>query len=348
VNRAAGIGAAITALALLALGGCTAPVRQTPPPPAPAATLPPPAQPPVAAVPALASPPVAPVSPWTRLRARFALDDCGYDTGVMHWARRYTANPAHFAATLEDAMPFLLLVTDQIEERGIAGEFAFLPYIESHYRPLPSHGNRPAGMWQFMPATARSAGLLINAGYDGRLDALASTRAALDLIAHYHDEFGDWRIADLAYNAGEYRLRHALAAQPAARPRSATELARLRLSRTTHEHLDKLLAIACIVAEPARFGVMLPDAAAGDVLQPVEVEGEMELAVVARLAGIDPDRLHRINAGYRGSEISDPPLSLLLPVDRVEQFRSAVALLPDEAWTTSRARAETGAGSGSP
>jgi len=104
-------------------------------------------------------------------------------------------------------MPFLLVVLEQIEQRKMPGEFAFLPYIESNYTALASSGDRSAGIWQLMPDTAREAGLRITREYDGRLDVYASTTAALDLLERYNEQFGDWRLADMAFNAGELASR---------------------------------------------------------------------------------------------------------------------------------------------
>ncbi len=248
--------------------------------------------------------------------------DCAYRPQVLHWARRYSANPHRFAANLEQAMPFLLLVADQIEQRDLPGELALLPYLESGYRPLRSKGNRPAGMWQIMPATARAVGLKITPDYDGRLDALASSTAALKLLARYHTEFGDWRLADMAFNAGEYRMKRALGERDA-HALSAAELARLKIRHTTTEHLDKLLGLACVIQQPGRFGVTLPDADSGDMLQTVDLESGMSLRDVARFASMDLGEVKRFNACYLDPRASNSPSHFLLPANRIDGFRAA-------------------------
>ena len=48
-------------------------------------------------------------------------------------------------------------------------------------------------------------------GYDGRLSPVDSTRAAVRYLKTLHGMFaGDWRLAVMAYNAGEYRVFGAL------------------------------------------------------------------------------------------------------------------------------------------
>ena len=51
----------------------------------------------------------------------------------------------------------------------------------------------------------------MRAGYDGRLSPVDSTRAAVRYLKTLHGMFaGDWRLAVMAYNAGEYRVFGAL------------------------------------------------------------------------------------------------------------------------------------------
>ena len=317
----------------LALAACSAPIRP-PPPPAPA-----PASPPAAARPALAptpppaaASPVAEVSPWTRLRGRFAMEACTYRPEVQHFARHYARSPRTFSASWKEAMPFLLLVLDEVERRDLPGEFALLPYLESNYRPLPGRGNGPAGMWQIVPSTARAAGLAVGEAYDGRLDALESTRAALDLIARYRREFADWRLADMAFSSGEYRVRKLLGERDA-RTLAAGELASLAFAPGTHEHLDRLLALACIVEHPDRFGVTLPEPRPQDRLQAVVLQGGMDLRLAANLADLPLAQVRRWNAAWRRNRMAaDFAPRLLLPETAVADFQQAAASVPVPLW----------------
>lgn len=270
---------------------------------------------------------------WQRLGARQVMDDCNYRSQVLHWAARYTANPARFASNIKRAMPFLLVVTDEIERLDLPGEFAMLPYVESHYRPLPGKGSRPAGMWQIMPVTARGSGLIVTPQYDGRLDVLESTRVALGLIARYGNEFGDWRLADMAFNAGEYRVKR-LIGDADTRAWPAKQFAKLKFSRTSHEHLDKLLALSCVIAAPERFHVELPQPTDEDYLQTATLTTPIDLRVAARLADIDVDRMRYLNAGYRDNRMAEEaPWRLHLPSASMAAFRFASADLPVDRWS---------------
>ncbi|HJT97991.1 MAG TPA: LysM peptidoglycan-binding domain-containing protein, partial [Rhodanobacteraceae bacterium] len=275
---------------------------------------------------------LAPIAPWSRIRDRFAMTGCDYRPQVMRWAKRYTASPRRFEASWERALPFVLIVVDELERRNLPGEFAMLPFVESGYEPVAARGDRPAGMWQIDADTARGEGLLITADYDGRLDAALSTTAALSLIERYQKEFGDWRLADMAFNSGEYRVKRLLRGRDA-HSLSAGELGKLAFNPITHDHLDRLLALSCIVEDPGKFGVELPEPSAEDRLETVALESGMDVRLAARLAGMDPADLKRFNAGYRRNRMAaSAPHRLVMPADRVERFRAAAQGIPVALW----------------
>lgn len=272
-------------------------------------------------------------SVWGRLRTRFAMPGCEYSPAVQRWARTYTQGPGRFAASLKRALPFLMLVLDELERQDLPGEFALLPYLESHYEPIAGRSGMPAGMWQFMAETARSVGLQVSPHYDGRLDAWASSTAAVSMLKRYQDEFGDWRLVDMAFNAGEYRVKKLLQENRSALSRE--EIASLKLSPITHEHLAKLLALGCVINDPQRFGVTLPEPSADDHLVRVTLTAPIDIRVAARLADVPEDTLRRYNAGHRQARISaSAPMHLLLPRPALSRFQQRYTQLAPSAWST--------------
>ncbi|MBL8298131.1 MAG: transglycosylase SLT domain-containing protein [Rhodanobacteraceae bacterium] len=273
-------------------------------------------------------------SVWSRLRTRFALPGCEYSPAVQRWARTYTQGPDRFAASLKRALPFLMLVLDELERQDLPGEFALLPYLESHYEPIAGRSGMPAGMWQFMPDTARAVGLQVSPHYDGRLDAWASSAAAVSMLKRYQNEFGDWRLVNMAFNAGEYRVKKLLQENRSA-ALSREDVANLKLSPITHEHLAKLLALGCVINDPQRFGVTLPEPAPEDYLVRVTLTAPIDMRVAARLADVPEEALRRYNAGHRQSRISaSAPMHLLLPKPALGRFQQRYTQLAPSAWST--------------
>ena len=272
--------------------------------------------------------PVKPDSVWDRLRTRFALRGCAYSDAVVREARRYAHSNQHFSASWKAAMPALLLVVEEIERHDLPGEFALLPYVESRYRSLPARGKSPAGIWQLMSRTAVDHGLKVTRDHDQRLDLMASTEVALGLIERYDREFSDWRLASMAFNAGEYRLKRALRGTSATLL-DARRLAQLNLSSTTHQHLIRLLALSCIVSEPERFAVVLPEANADDRLVQVHPVAAIDLRLAASLARVDIDEILRFNAAWSGQSSPRGPAShLLLPAAIADRLHLALTDFP--------------------
>jgi membrane-bound lytic murein transglycosylase D len=271
-------------------------------------------------------PPPAPVAhAWTDLTASFAMNDCNDSPLVKAKLAAYTRSPAQFEQLLQEALPMMLYVQEQLHGAGVPGEFAMLPMLESSYDASEtSHGGDPAGMWQLMPHTARRHGLTIDRSYDGRLDPIASTRVAIKMLQAFHQRFGDWRLADLAYNAGSGALANAL--QGHRDDLGDGAIPDIRISSTSRKHLAKLMALSCIIRDPGRFNVQLPDPVPADRLQVVEVPHGLELRAIAGMANVSESRLRALNPGYLGSRIPEhSPGKLLLPADAAETLAAALA-----------------------
>ncbi|HWU76988.1 MAG TPA: transglycosylase SLT domain-containing protein [Rhodanobacter sp.] len=283
-----------------------APVPATPIPAKPAATS--------------SSPTVPPETVWDKLRNSFAMSDCDADPQILHWAGKFTHNPARFEQTLRTGLPRLVYVQQVAAQYHVAGEFVLLPWVESRFRPDAPRKHRPAGMWQIMPITAKSMGLRVDRHYDGRLNIATSTHAVMKLLQRYQDQFHDWRLTDYAYNAGEFHVRRIIRKQ--GMPPATPVIPDWPVRRVTREHLVKLLAMACVVRDPARFHVSLPTLPAPQRLVKTAVPEPMSITLAARQAGMSVDALKYNNGAFRGNIINtDHAAYLMLPLRHARRFR---------------------------
>jgi len=306
-----------TTMAMALLAACAAqPSRQ----PAPASVaIAAPASPAPVAMPLPPAPPAPDM--WTRLRADFVLDDCSNPRAQV-WAQRLTRNPQQFAALLQETLPLMAWVQAAAERARVPGEFVLLPLLESSYNPAePGRHGDPAGMWQIMPQTARTLGLTVDREYDGRLDPAASTQSVLAMLKEYGGELHDWRLVDMAFNAGEYKITGLLGDRDA----ENVNVSHLRVGSTTQNHLAKLMALACIVRDPQRFEVELPSAQDAAHLTLVQLPHAVELASAARAADLSLTQLRALNPGYRGARMpEDAPHHLLLPQDNAQRLSAVL------------------------
>ena len=258
-------------------------------------------------------------SQWDALRRTFAMPDCSGDASAADWARRYTRYPERFEQKLRAVLPQLAYVQEIARQYHVAGEFVLLPWVESHYQPVRGRANRPAGIWQIMPATARTLGLRTNSHYDARLDLALATTAVMQMLRQYQDRFHDWRVTDYAYNAGEFTARRLV--EKLGAPAITPLVPAWPVRKVTREHLSKLLAMACIVRDPQRFGVALPEMAQDQQLVRVSVTRPMTLGEVARTAGMPLSTLKNLNAAYLNNRIeATTSAQLMLPAARAQQF----------------------------
>ena len=248
-----------------------------------------------------------------RLSALLAPPVCVRGDHNRQWRRRYAGHPDAFERQLREALPLLGYVVEAVEARGLPGEFVLIPIVESGYRPDARGPGGPTGLWQMIGSTARNHGVHVGPGYDGRLSPVDSTDAALDYLAVLHAEFGDWRATAMAYNAGEGRVRRAIARDGSQRVSGERRLP-TGLSGVTYAYVAKLHALACLVAEPGRHGLSLPT----DAFTPLERRsappGMNRLDDVARQWGTDSATLARWNPAYRhGLAAAGSPRRLLVP-----------------------------------
>ncbi|NIP71916.1 MAG: LysM peptidoglycan-binding domain-containing protein [Gammaproteobacteria bacterium] len=269
----------------------------------------------------------APPDLWARIRQGFQLSGHGH-ARVQKYQRWYADHPGYIDRMTDRAEPFLHMIVEEVERRGMPTEVALLPVVESAFQPFAYSHGRAAGIWQFIPGTGRRYGLKQNWWYDGRRDVAASTRAALDYLEKLHGQFdGDWLLALAAYNSGEGTVERAIARNR--RRGVTTDFWYLDLPRETEGYPPKLLAISAIVEDPAAHGIALKPITDAPKVAKVDVGSQIDLALLADLADMKIEEVYRLNPGFnRWATDPDGPHTLLVPVNKSETLSNRLAELP--------------------
>jgi membrane-bound lytic murein transglycosylase D len=270
---------------------------------------------------------------WARVREGYALPDLDNEL-VRKWEQYYAQRPDYVQRMAARGARYLFHIVEEIERRGMPTDLALLPFIESAFDPQALSVARAAGMWQFMPGTGRDFELRQNLFRDDRRDILASTRAALDYLQKLHGLFNDWHLALAAYNWGQGNVQRALARN--ARARRGGDYGSLRMPDETRNYVPKLQAIKNIVLRPEAYSLVLPPLENHPYFVTVTIERDIDVALVAGLAGLTLEQFQQLNP-----QLNKPVIlaaltpRVLLPYDNAHRYLSGLAAHtgPLASWT---------------
>lgn len=264
---------------------------------------------------------------WDRLRQSFAMDISSNDPRVLAEMNYYRRHPQYMNRVAQRASRYMFYVIEEIERRGLPGELALLPIVESAYDPFAYSHGRASGMWQFIPGTARHFGLENNWWYDGRRDLVASTDAALTYLTQLNNRFDDWHLALASYNTGGGNVNRALRNNRNAGGKGT--FWELKLHAETRAYVPKMIALARLIANPEEHGMNLTPIANRPYFAAVDTQGQVDLAMAAQLANISMNELYLLNPGFSQWATSpDGPHRLLVPVENAELFAENLKKLP--------------------
>ena len=184
---------------------------------------------------------------YARFRSGLSEQQCAADASDR-WRQHFAHVPRDLANRPERLLPLFGYVVEALREHHLPAEYALIPFVESGYRPGARSPSGPAGLWQFIAVTARNHEVTIRPGYDGRLSPVESTTAAVRYLRTLHGMFaGDWRLAVMGYNAGEYRIFGAL--RNAGQRAMDAEPDKLAVPNITRAYVRKLQALSCLLVE---------------------------------------------------------------------------------------------------
>lgn len=247
----------------------------------------------------------------------------------------YAKHQAYIDRVTKRAEPYLYYIIEESIKRGLPSELALLPIVESAYDPFAYSHGRAAGIWQFIPGTGRAFGLKQTWWYEGRRDIVAATNAAMNYLESLNRQFdGDWMLALASYNSGAGTVRNAIRRNK--KKGLPTDFWSLDLPRETRAYVPKLIAISQLFAEPEKYGLTLIDYPYQPFFESIDIGGQLDLAMAAKMSGLTMEELYRLNPAYN-RWATDPagPHRLLVPIDKSAMMRAEIAKLPPEkrvAW----------------
>ncbi|MCF6206701.1 MAG: transglycosylase SLT domain-containing protein [Sulfurovum sp.] len=185
-------------------------------------------------------------------------------------------------------------------EEGVSDLFLYVSIAESGLSTDAVSPKSAAGLWQFMPKTAKHYNLDISYGLDERCDPQRATKAAIRHLNALHRKFGKWYLAVMAYNCGEGRMKKAI---DTARTDDLEVLLDERagyLPKETRTYMKRILLLAMIGENEA---IDFSPVASMQKLVQVEVAGGTSLTELAQLLDMEPERLKAMNRAFKTGSV---------------------------------------------
>ncbi|HXX65917.1 MAG TPA: transglycosylase SLT domain-containing protein [Polyangiaceae bacterium] len=251
-----------------------------------------------------------------------------WDERVVRYLRFFHDDPrghATFANLYRHSGRWREMVRRVLRRKSLPEDIAWVSMIESGFDPTVRSRAGAAGLWQFMPDTAKLYGLVCDRWLDQRLDATLATEAAADFLADLHHRFGSWELALAAFNMGSVGLASVVRHY---NTNDFWSLSRIEgtLPWETTLYVPKVLAAAVVARNLAAFGfadLVLDSAVETDELL---VPAGTSLATLAQAAGCTTKDLDALNPELRAERAppgNDGDAAYLM---KVPQGKGAAAL----------------------
>ena len=170
---------------------------------------------------------------------------------VLNILNKATGNPRarfYMRNVLKRMKTYQPMIEAKLSVAGLTKDLMAVPAIEGGFQNTETI--TAAGIWQFVPETARRFGLRVDDQIDERLDAAKETDAAIAYLSANYAMFGnDWHLGLLAYNQGEKRLRDLVAETGVRDVFRLADEGKLKNEEGAN-YVPKIIAALIIIANP--------------------------------------------------------------------------------------------------
>lgn len=250
---------------------------------------------------------------------------------VLAWVDYFTGpNRARFERYLERSGRYMTLFRRVLRENGMPEDLVYVALIESGFSNRATSVAAAAGTWQFIQGTARRYGMAVNTWVDERRDPEKAVGAAARYLKDLHREFGDWYLALAGYNAGEGRVREAIARYGTKNFWELSAPGTNVFRAETREYVPKFIAAAILAKAPEQFGFHRINYQTPWQYELARVDSQTDLQVVSECAAVPLDTILDLNPDLRSGMTPPGSHDVRLPVGVAKQFRVAFAKVPRE------------------
>lgn len=150
--------------------------------------------------------------------------------------------------TVKRANRYFPVLEKILKENNVPTDFLYLACVESLLDTRAYSSAKAAGIWQFIPGTARQYGLEVTDYVDERYNIEKETVAACNYFKNAYAKYGNWESVAASYNAGTGRISSELQSQMV---ESAYDL---HLPKETARYIYRILATKVLMENLSSFG----------------------------------------------------------------------------------------------
>lgn len=163
--------------------------------------------------------------------------------------------------TIKRANRYFPVMAPILRANGMPSDILYLACVESYLNPRAYSAAKAAGIWQFIPSTAKQYGLEVNEEVDERYNVEKATSAACRYLKNAYKKYGNWESVMASYNGGMGRISTELEKQ------NVSTSFDLYLTDETSRYVFRIMAMKTIMENPKQFGFQIK---ADQLYQPVE------------------------------------------------------------------------------
>ncbi|MBN2824623.1 MAG: lytic transglycosylase domain-containing protein [Campylobacterales bacterium] len=205
---------------------------------------------------------------------------------------------------------------------GMSDLFIYLSMIESGLKPNALSPKKAAGLWQFMPSTARHYSLTINGYMDERYDPISSTQAAISYLKKLHKDFGKWYLAIMAYNCGEGRVASAIKRSGSKELSVLIDDDSKYLPKETREYIKKIILLS-MIGENITLGFDGSDeifASKYDDIEKLTLPKDTNLTLLWQKLDMNHKEFVAMNPHLSKQKILQEKCTIIIPQDKLANY----------------------------
>ncbi|MBQ6790633.1 MAG: transglycosylase SLT domain-containing protein [Paludibacteraceae bacterium] len=254
-----------------------------------------------------------------RLQALPCVIELPYNERVRAFILRYVKrSPKQVARMMRMSEYYFPMFEEALCRYDLPYELKYLPIIESALNPIARSPVGAAGLWQFMPGTAKLFGLEVNSLVDERMDPVRSTEAACQFLSSMYNVFHDWNLVIAAYNCGSGNVNKAI--RRANGKRDFWSIYPY-LPRETRNYVPIFIAANYAMNYGEDHGICKAPVEKIMVTDTIRTTQRLHLQQVSENLDITMEELRRLNPQYSRDILpGGTPYALCLPSDKVGLF----------------------------